>query len=156
MTMPQTTVDDAPTLRISRTFRAGRERVFRAFSDPTRLQQWWGPEGLTVPVCELDPRPGGAWTTTMRDGDGKHYTVGGVYREVDPPRRLVFTWAWTQPDGSRGHETLVTLAFEERGDATHLTLTQETFQDADARDKHREGWESSLDCLEQALATGEP
>ncbi|HEX6141757.1 MAG TPA: SRPBCC domain-containing protein [Geminicoccaceae bacterium] len=107
---------------------------------------------MSAPVCELDVRPGGRWLTTMRAEDGSEFTVSGVYREIDPPSRLVFTWAWRQDDGSRGHETLVTLEFLDRGEASELVLTQEVFQDEDARDKHASGWASALDCLEEALA----
>lgn len=154
MTRPQTKTADAPVLRINRTFRAPRERLFRAFTEPARLQRWWGPEGWDVPVCELDPRAGGAWRTTMRAPDGKEMTVSGLYEEIDPPSRLVFTWAWTQEDGGRGHETVVTLEFIERGEATELVLTQEGFADQESRDKHDGGWSSSFACLERALAAG--
>ena len=154
MTMPQMKPDDAPVLRLNRTFKARRDRVFQAFTDARRLQKWWGPKGMSVPVCELEPVPGGAWRTTMRGEDGKEYTVSGVYREIDAPARLVFTWAWTQDDGRRGHETLVTLEFMDQGEETELVLTQEGFQDEDARDKHQGGWSSSFDCLGDALAQG--
>jgi uncharacterized protein YndB with AHSA1/START domain len=155
MTKPEMKTADVPVLRINRTFEAPRERVFRAFTDPGRLQRWWGPEGMSAPVCELDPRPGGAWRTTMRSSDGKEVTVSGVYKEIDPPSRLVFTWAWTQEDGSRGQETTVTLEFLDRGEATELVLTQEGFVDEEIRGKHQQGWGSCFDCLDQALARGE-
>jgi len=148
----ETPVDEARVLRLRRTFQARRERVFRAFTDPARLAGWWGPKGMSAPVCELDLRPGGRWLTTMRAEDGSEFTVSGVYREIDPPSRLVFTWAWRQDDGSRGHETLVTLEFLDRGEASELVLTQEDFRDEDARGKHAGGWASALDCLEEALA----
>lgn len=155
MTMLKTSADDALSLKLDRTFRARRERVFQAFTDAVHLQKWWGPPGTTISACELDPKPGGSWLTTMRAPDGSEMSVSGVYREVEAPSRLVFTWAWTQEDGSRGHETLVTLEFLDQGEATDLVLTQETFQDEDAMGKHEGGWQGCFDCLERALLEGD-
>jgi uncharacterized protein YndB with AHSA1/START domain len=144
---------EEPVLRLSRSFQAPREAVFRAFTDPAEMAKWWGPKGFTVPVCELDARPGGAWRTCMRDPDGGVYCVGGVYREVVPPQRLVFTWAW-EDDGKPGHETLVVIELATRGGGTTLTLTQQRFETIEGRDKHAQGWSSSFDCLDAYLAGG--
>ena len=138
-------------LRLARTFQAPREVVFRAFTERERLIEWWGPKGFTVPECELDVRPGGAWRTVMRSSEGGEHVVGGVYREVRAPERLAFTWAW-ETGGRRGHESLVTLEFHDRGGTTELVLTHELFETEDARDRHRQGWTSSLDCLREHLA----
>jgi uncharacterized protein YndB with AHSA1/START domain len=140
-------------LRLERTFRAPREAVFRAFTEREQLMRWWGPKGYTVPRCELDARPGGAWRTVMRSPEGTEMVVGGVYREVRAPARLVFTWAW-ETDGRPGHETLVTLEFHDREGTTALVVTHETFETTDGRDRHREGWSSSLDCLGEHLGAG--
>ena len=153
MTMPQPKPDDPLVLRLSRSFPAPRERVFRAFTVPAQMVKWWGPKGWTVPVCTLDARPGGAWHTVMRSPEGKDHIVSGVYREVLPPERLVYTWAWEE-DGARGHETVVTIELLETQGGTRLELTQELFESENARDRHNEGWSSSLDCLEDALAEG--
>ena len=74
MTMAQPTPADAPVLRLSRSFAAPRDRVFRAFTAPAQLARWWGPKGFTVPACTLDVRVGGAWRTVMRspEGQGSH------------------------------------------------------------------------------------
>ena len=87
----------------------------------------------------------------MRSPDGTAHYVGGVYREVTAPERLVFTWAW-RTDGVPGHETLVTVEFHPDGDGTRLVLVQEAFDSAQSRDDHRQGWTSSLICLGAALA----
>jgi uncharacterized protein YndB with AHSA1/START domain len=139
-------------LRLTRSFHAPREAVFRAFTERERFVQWWGPRGYTVPQCEMDVRPGGAWRTVMRSSEGTVHVVGGTYREVRAPERLVFTWAW-ETDGRRGDQTLVTLEFRDRAGATEIVLTHEPFESADARDRHGEGWSSSLDCLAEHLAT---
>ena len=151
MAMARPQPDEAPILRLSRSFAAPRERVFRAFTAPAQMIKWWGPKGFTVPVCTLDPRAGGAWRTVMRSPEGKDHTVSGVYREILPPERLVFTWAWEE-DGARGHETLVTIELFETAGGTRLELTHELFESESARDLHGEGWSSCLDCLEEALA----
>ena len=77
--------------------------------------------------------------------------VGGIYREVRAPERLVFTWAW-ETTGQRGPETLVTVEFHARGGTTELVLTQEEFETVDACDRHRQGWSSSFDCLYEYLS----
>lgn len=138
---------DHGTLVLRRRFRAPREQVFRAWTVPEALVKWWGPGGFTVPLCEMDVREGGAWRTCMRSPDGNDYCVGGVYREIARPQRLVFTWAWEQGDPA-GHETLVTVEFNEVADGTEIVLTHSGFASAEQRDQHNQGWSSSLDdCL---------
>jgi uncharacterized protein YndB with AHSA1/START domain len=153
MAMAQPKPNDALVLRLSRSFAAPRDRVFRAFTSPAQLAKWWGPKGFTVPACTLDVRVGGAWRTVMRSPEGKDHIVSGVYREIVPPERLVFTWAWEE-DGARGHETVVTIELSETPGGTRLELTHEPFETEDSRNAHRDGWSSCLDCLEQALAEG--
>src|SRR5258706_12536384 len=78
-------------LTITRIFDAPRELVFKVWTDPKHLAQWWGPQYFTNPVCEIDLRPGGALYIQMTDPDGVAYPVKGTFREVVPPERLVFT-----------------------------------------------------------------
>jgi uncharacterized protein YndB with AHSA1/START domain len=153
MAMAQPKPNDALVLRLSRSFAAPRDRVFRAFTSPAQLVRWWGPKGFTVPACTLDVRAGGAWRTVMRSPEGKDHIVSGVYREIIPPERLVLTWAWEE-DGARGHETVVTIELFETPGGTRLELTHERFETEDSRNAHRDGWSSCLDCLEEALAEG--
>lgn len=143
--------DTSRVLELERVFPAPVETVYRAWTDPADLARWWGPKGMAGEVHEMDLRPGGRWMTSMRRPNGDVSQVGGLYEVIDPPRRLVFTWAWIR-DGVPGHETRVTLSFDPEGEGTRLRLRQETFQDTDARDKHAEGWGSSFDCLEEMLA----
>jgi uncharacterized protein YndB with AHSA1/START domain len=89
-----TQASQTSTLWMSRRFNAPRERVFRALTDARQLARWWGPKGFTVPDLALDVRPGGAWRTTVRSPDGQDHIVSGVYRDIMPPSRLVFTWGW--------------------------------------------------------------
>ena len=88
-------------------FKAPPERVFRAWSDPKVLVKWWGTDDYQTPDPQIDFRVGGAWRSAMVGPKGEAHTVSGVYREIEPPKRLVMTWGWEQADGSRGHETVV-------------------------------------------------
>jgi uncharacterized protein YndB with AHSA1/START domain len=139
------------TLVIERVFRASPERVFRAWTDPAVLATWWGPEGYTTPELTFDLRAGGAWRTVMRSPEGNAHPVSGVYREVDPPRRLVLTWAWDE-DGERGHETEIEITFAPAGNGTLMRLVQRIFQSGPARDRHRHGWTQSFAKLERLFA----
>lgn len=145
-------VNEDLVLRIERLIAAPPERVFALWTEPEQLVKWWGPEGADVPEYALDVRPNGKWRTIMRLADGTSHTVSGVYRAIEPPRRLVFTWGWDDDKGARGHETEVTVTFEPAPGGTRLMLTQQTFQDQDGRDKHGHGWNSSFDCLERAAS----
>lgn len=134
-------------LRIERKFAAAPERVFAAWTNPEELANWWGPEGMTTPQCKMDVRTGGAWQTTMRNDKGDEYTVSGVYRTIDPPRHLVFTWAWHNDGVRDGHETEISVQLEPVDGGTHLVLIQQTFAERDQRDNHHGGWMSSLNDL---------
>jgi uncharacterized protein YndB with AHSA1/START domain len=144
---------DAPsdkTLRIVRVFDAPIAMVFEAWTVPEQLVQWWGPEGHHVPEYRIDMREGGAWRTVMRDADGGDHIVSGVYHEISPPNRLVFSWAW-ETDGERGHETVITIELKARGEQTELTLTQREFETKESCELHSLGWNSSFVCLDSYL-----
>lgn len=155
MALAQPKPDESLVLRLTRRLKAPRERVFRAFTEPARLVRWWGPKGFTVPEHAIDVRVGGAWRIVMRSPEGNDHVVSGVYREITPPARLVFTWAW-ETDGPRGHETVVTIELRAAGGETDLELTQEIFESENARDLHGQGWSSTLDCLAEELGASEP
>lgn len=143
--------ESARTLRMTRVLPAPPARVFRAWTDPAHFAQWWGPKGMHAGLVELDVRKGGRWRSSMIGSDGSEIFVGGVYREVVRPKRLVFTWAWESEDGEPGHETLITLEFNPHPDGTAMVLTQAVFESKDMCRKHGHGWESSFDCLAEFL-----
>ncbi len=145
--MKQDTAMHDNVLRVERLIAATPDKVFDAWALPELLVKWWGPDGFDIPKCAMDVRPGGNWRTTMRSPTGSLHTVSGVYRTIERPRRLVFTWGWDQDDGSRGLETEVTVTFEPAPGGTRLKLLQQTFQEKEQRDKHGQGWTSSFDCL---------
>jgi len=139
-------------LIVTRIFDAPRERVFRAWTDPKQAVQWWGPKHHPAILLEMDVRPGGAWHGKLRSvADGTVLTHRGVFRQIVEPSLLSFTFAWDE-EGERGQETLVTLTFEDLGGKTRFTLRQAPFQSDSERDGHGEGWNSTFDRLEEALA----
>lgn len=140
-------------LVLTRLFTAPRAEVFAAWTDAERLIRWWGPRGFVVRRCQADVRPGGTWRVESRSPEGSEHGCGGVYREVAPVERLVFTMAWDgTEDGAPGRETLVSLDFAEDGAGTRLTFRQATFSSREARDGHDEGWSSSFELLKEYLA----
>jgi uncharacterized protein YndB with AHSA1/START domain len=140
-------------LVITRVFDAPRSLVFKAWTEPEHLVHWLGPQGFTGAIVKMDVRPGGAYRFHMRGPEGADLWRQGVYHEIVKPERLVFTYAWEDAEGKLGHETLVTVTFEEREGKTKLTLHQAVFESVTARDAHRGGWTSSLDRLAEHLAT---
>ena len=152
MSASSTAPERALELTISRILEAPRELVFALWTDANHAAQWWGPQGFINVSCRLDARIGGGFRIAMRSPDGAVFTKCGSYREIAPPERLVFTYAWEQPDGSLGVEMLVTVTFEAVGARTLLTLHQTGFETALRRDGHRTGWTS---CLERFAAYAE-
>src|SRR5262245_12278076 len=133
------TTDDR-VLKVSRVINASPERLFDAWIKPEVMLRWWGPENAGVGEHELDIRVGGSWRTQFVCSMGGDLTCSGIYHALERPRRIACTWAWTQADGSRGHETLVDVSFEEVERGTRLTVVQQTFQNAEQRDLHGQGW----------------
>jgi uncharacterized protein (TIGR02246 family) len=140
-------------LVITRTFDAPRALVFKAWTDPELGKAWSAPQGFTVPHSEGDLRPGGAWRLCMRKPGEADLWVGGVYREVVAPERLVSTHAWEDAHGKPGPETLMTVVLAERGGKTEMTFRQSGFESVESRDGHAGGWSECFDKLERLLPT---
>lgn len=139
-------------LVIERTFDAPRKLVFDAWTQSEHMAKWWGPRGFKSTVLRNELRPGGAYRIHMLGPDGDHWTQG-VYREVVPPERLVMVGSWADAQGNPTRpETTLTLIFEELAGKTKLTLHNAIFESTTARDLHRGGWSSALDCLAEYLA----
>ena len=98
-------------LHLERLIAAPPERVFALWTEPELLAKWWWPAGYDVPALKIDVRPGGHWRTSLRNSEGQLVTVSGAYRTIEPPRRLVFTWAWEDEHGARGQETEIKRTF---------------------------------------------
>jgi uncharacterized protein YndB with AHSA1/START domain len=138
-------------LRMRRVLPAPRERVFRAFTDPGELAEWWGPKGFTAPSIELDLRPGGTYRIAMQPPDGDLFYLSGEFREVDPPARLAYTFRWEDPDPD-DRETVVTLSFEDLGESAEVMFTQRAFSTEGRRALHEQGWTDSLDRLQELMS----
>ena len=143
-------------LVLTRVFDAPRELVFKAWTDPKQVAQWWGPHGFTNPVCDLDVRPGGAIRIHMRGPDGTVYPLTGVYQEVVEPERLVFTSAALDADGNPMFEVLTTVTFAEQGGKTkqimRARVINTTAQAAPYIAGMEQGWTQSLERLAESLA----
>jgi uncharacterized protein YndB with AHSA1/START domain len=142
------------SLEMKRVLPAAPSVVFVAFSKPSELAKWWGPQGFTIPSVEFDPRVGGTYRIEMRPPDGDPFYLTGEFREVDPPSRLAYTFAWEDPDPD-DLETLVGLSFRDFGESTEVALIQGLFKTEARRALHRDGWTDSLDKLEHLLVVGD-
>jgi len=146
-------------IRITRIFDAPVQAVWNAWTDPEQFGAWFGPVSMKAVMCEIDPKVGGAWRLI---GEGKNIpgsnrpsdlvrpTVSGKYLEIEPPRRLVFTFAWHEKDdfaSPRGAESVVTILFNPVGERTEMVFTQAVFKDEQALAAHNLGWTDSFDKL---------
>jgi uncharacterized protein YndB with AHSA1/START domain len=138
-----------PSLTIKRRLNAPPAKIFAAWTDPRQIVRWWGPGPTEATHAETDLHVGGRFRVLFSTPDGEEHDVSGVYREVVPDEKLVFTWMWrTLPE----RQSLVTIMLKKDGAGTVLTLTHEQFFDEAARDRHRYGWGAALDKLERIFA----
>ena len=151
--MAETTLKEKPSLTLNRSYPVPPERVWRAWTDPQALKRWFGPGGEDpVSLAQLDVRVGGRFRIVFGGPDGKAHDVQGVYKEVVPNRKLVFTWTW--PNSTPERESVITIELRAAGRGTELVFRQEQFSDSTVRDNHRRGWTESFVKLERFL-TGE-
>ncbi len=144
-----TTATVKPSLTLKRRLRALPAQVYSAWTEPEKLKRWFCPGDTQLTLAEFDTRKGGRYRIVARSPDGEEHDVSGVFREVVPNEKLVYTWAWrSTPE----RQSLVTVEFRSEGTGTLLTLTHEDFFDEAARDRHRGGWTSILDKLERYFA----
>ena len=133
---------------------APRRLVWEVWTSPEHLPHWLlGPEGWTMPVCEIDLRPGGAWRFGWRGADGAGMEMRGVYRDVTPPERLIHTESW----GGEWPETLNTLLLTQEDGKTTMTCTA-LYPSREAREAAlgtgmKDGWSASYDRLDAYLRT---
>ncbi len=132
---------------ITRTFDAPLGRVFQMWADPAHFSRWCVPADIAISDQTMDFREGGGFGSTMTAPDGSIYRPRCTYAEIVENKRIVFTHAWLQDDGSMSPETIVTVTFKDAEGRTELTLQQAPFTSRAARDGHREGWAGTLDGL---------
>jgi uncharacterized protein YndB with AHSA1/START domain len=142
---------ERPSLTLTRRFRARPEKVWAAWTDPEKLIAWFCTTKARPGSfrADLDVRVGGRYRISFDMESGEHSEVGGVYREVVPNERLVFSWAWhSTPE----RESLVTVSIRPDGAGALMVFTHEQFFDEAARDNHERGWSELFTQLEQVLA----
>jgi uncharacterized protein YndB with AHSA1/START domain len=139
------------TLEIERVLPAAPTVVFEAFTDPSELSKWWGPQGFTTPSLRFHARAGEGYRIEMQPPEGEAFYLTGEFREVDQPARLAFTFAWEDPDPD-DVENLVALSFRNLGESTEVALRQGPFKTEARRALHRDGWGDSFDKLERLIA----
>ena len=144
------TVQTDTVLKMTRVIKAPPATVFSAWTDPRKMSRWCAPEGAECAAVEVDLQVGGSYHIGMTSPEGE-YNARGVYREIDPPSRLVYTWRWDEEEHDCG-ETLVTVEFKDLGGSTEVVLTHAGFPNAEARDGHDQGWTSCLGRLDGLLA----
>ena len=146
---------EKPSLVLTRFYPVEPEKVWRAWTDPQALKRWWGPGGAEpVALAELDLRKGGRFHIVFGGAQGTDHEVQGVYREVLPNRKLVFTWTWPRTTPER--ESVVTIELKKVPRGTELLFRHEQLFDEAVRDGHRRGWTESLVKLERLLLAERP
>jgi uncharacterized protein YndB with AHSA1/START domain len=147
VTNPETTIATEITID------APPAKIFAALTEPDQLPQWWGEEGsYHVESMERDLRVGGRWRSSGKGPDGQSFSVEGVYRTIDPPHVLEYTWNYDWDPNAA--ETLVRFDLLDRAGGTLVRVTHSGFVDPKARDNHREGWPRVLGWLASYVAPG--
>lgn len=136
-----------PEVRLVRQIKAPPGRVWAALTDPKLMIQWWCPDAGTTLTATADLYPGGRFSIVFRMLDGQEHNPTGVYREVLPEQKLVFTWEWP---GSPERESLVTVQLQAVPGGTQLTLVHAQLPEAAAQ-SHAAGWAGLLDQLQHFL-----
>ena len=142
----------ADVLVLQRLIDAPRELVFKVWSDPLHVAEWWRPDDYTTPVFEMDFRVGGAFRYCIRKA-GRDGWARGIYREIVPPSRIAFTFQWQSGDVAQDAEMLVTVTFEGRDEGTLLTFRQERFLSSESRHSHGVGWHQVLSSFDSFVLT---
>ncbi len=166
--METRTMQTKRELVINRIFDAPRELVWKAWTEPELMMQWWGPKDFTTPSIKLDLRVGGEYLSCMRSPDGKDYWSKGTYKEIVPGQRLVLTDSFADDKGNIVPatyygmspefplESLVTVTFDENDGRTKLTLRYDDISSIPQSDLSdmQQGWNEMLDKLADFLKKG--
>jgi uncharacterized protein YndB with AHSA1/START domain len=137
-------------LRMTRVLPAARADVWATMTQADELARWWGPKGFTVPTLRFEPAVGESYRIAMQPPEGELFHLDGVFREVDPPSLLSYTFVWHPPDPD-DRETVVTLALADRRAKTEVSLTQGEFATEARLALHDDGWSESFEKLEDLL-----
>ena len=143
---------DKTSLEIKRFINAPRERVYRAWTDPAQLKEWWGPDWVRTRNITADVRVGGKYRWDLTDPDGDEMSAFGEYRELVPGKKIVFTWKWDDDENWEEHNSVVTVELSDRDGGTEVRLIHEKLPSEASRDRHNEGWNSVIDRLEKFVS----
>jgi len=147
--MQSTTV---PAIIIHRNYSASPQQVYAAWTDPKLASQFMCPEDVKSGKIDMDVRVGGKYRIEMLMPNGETYVAYGVYKDVQPAKRLSMTWTWEEDNKAEEHETLLTIDLAPNGSGTDLTLTHEKLASQKSADDHTHGWNSILDKLSDVRA----
>ena len=140
------TTQTAYTLELKRVIAADVEAVFDAWTQPEHIKRWSAPEGMEIPVSEVDLTVGGRFVLQMQNAEGGKHTARGVYQEIDRPNRLVYTWAWDEHP--KHGESLITVEFRPVDGGTEIVMVHSGHPDEKSMTDHMGGWTSCLNRLE--------
>jgi glutathione S-transferase len=151
-----TKTTDKLSVEIRRFIKAPRDRVYAAWTDPVQLPKWFGPESVTTEALSADTRVGGKYQWDLTNSEGEKMTARGEYRELQPGRKIVFTWQWDDDEIWENHISIVTVELSDRDGGTDLRLIHENLPNETSRDGHNGGWNSALDKLEKLFSKQSP
>jgi len=138
---------DKLSLEIRRFIKAPRDRVYAAWTDPEQLKQWFGPEDVQTRELLAEVRVGGEFRWDLTNSEGEELTMRCEYRDLQPGKKVVFTWQWEDDEDWENHTSVVTVEFEDREGGTELRLVHERLPNEASRDGHTRGWNSALNKL---------
>lgn len=139
-----------PTIRIQRTLKAPPKKVFELWTEPEFVRQWFGGLDTEVRGILMDLRPGGRYSLKVETEAGAS-TISGEFLEVDPPKRLVYTWRVEGPQGDMP-STTVEVTFEDKGGSTELSLSHGPFLQPESKAFHNDGWRACFAALDELIA----
>jgi uncharacterized protein YndB with AHSA1/START domain len=137
------------SLEIKRLIKAPRDRVYAAWTDPAQIKKWFGPENVRTRDLIAEARVGGEFRWNLTNSEGEEMTMRGEFRELQPGKKIVFTWQWEDDEDWENHVSIVTVELDDAGAGTALRLTHEKLPNKESRDGHTRGWNSALDKFEK-------
>jgi len=139
------------SLEIKRFINVPRNRVYQAWTDPAQLREWFGPENVRTRDLVAETRVGGKFRWDLTNPEGEEMTVEGEYLDLQPGRKIVFTWQWQDDETWENRNSVVTVELSDAAGGTELRLLHEQLPSEESRDNHNEGWNSLLNKLDKFL-----
>ena len=143
--------EEKTSLEIKRFLKVPRNRVYQAWTDPAQLRKWFGPENVRTRDLVAETRVGGQFRWDLTNPEGEEMTVEGEYRDLQPGRKIVFTWQWQDDETWENRNSVVTVELSDAAGGTELRLLHEQLPSEESRDNHNEGWNSLLNKLDKFL-----